>query len=119
MLRRKTKQEYDILKYVLCDQLIHRGILSKEEVVNRKQMMADIADQYQGFLDDQDTSDKRMSVSHGIAKRRNAMYKSLLDQILPKEEARLLELHIYHCIEHGVIPDTRILTAHLNIDYDA
>lgn len=118
MYRKKTIEEQDIFKYVLSDQLIHQGILSKEMEEERKMTMRNIANKYVDFLDNEQTSDKRRSVSLGIVKRRNAMLKQILENALPPEEFRILLMHVYMCIEYNIQPEERILTAKVNVDYE-
>lgn len=117
MYRKKSQEERDIEKYVLADQMIHRGILSKEEQKERKDKMQQIAEKYDNFMDDEGCKAKRYSVSLGLVRRRNAMYHSLLEQILGDNAAKL-ERYIYYCMEHNIEPNECILSAQYNADYE-
>jgi len=116
MNRIKTVQEKDVELYVICEQMLRRGILGEAESRERRETMRAIAAKYENFVDDEQNTKRRMMISHGIVKRRNAMYKKILSDVLTLAEDHFLERHIYSCIEHGQDPDARLLYAKLTIE---
>ena len=117
MLRKKSQEEKDIEKYVLAEQMIRRKILSQEEVKERKEVMRTIAEKYENFMDDEICKARRYTVSLGLVRRRNAVYHSLIEQILG-DKAPLFERYIYHCMEHNIEPNEYILSAQYNAGYE-
>lgn len=108
----KNEIERDVFTYVLSKQMIERGILDDDEIEERREIMRSIERKYIGFHEV--NKDKEFKVSYGIVRRRNALYKIIVDQMLSEEDQKLLETYVYACIEHEIEPDS-VIDVKLNI----
>ena len=114
MGRVKSEIEQDMFTFVLNQQMEDRGVLDEEEGFERQEQCAMIASKYEDWYFNS-KSNTRHTLSYAIVRRRNSMYKLLLDMILG-DEAFILERYIYHCIEEYIDPSPSILDAKINFN---
>lgn len=106
-----TKQELEA--HVISTQMIMRGVCSRDEIKERKALIKHLEldpDFHSAYNDS-----KRVDISKGVVKRRNAIYKALFDASLGKEEAIRLERYVYYCLIASTPPDPSIINLKLNI----
>ena len=114
--------ETDIRIYILSKQMIDQKVLTPAEKEDRLQIINFTESQ----PDFNDWENRSFRWSVGIAKRRNAIYRDLLREVLGQKDFGRLERFIYHHLERSVKEwgkgneskiriDPRILTAKLEI----
>jgi len=102
----------DLEAHVINTQMILRGVCSGEEVAERIKVIAHIEEMegFHGYGNDK----KRIDISKGVVKRRNAIYKLLIDKALGDDRLRL-ERYAYWCLQSDKLPDPNIIEIRLNI----
>ena len=103
----------DLESHVFSTQMIKRGICSKDEVIERKGLIKHL-EEMEGFFSPYNDS-KRIDISKGVVKRRNAAYKILVDDCLSEKDKVKLERYIYYRLQANLVPEANIITLKLNI----
>jgi len=106
-----TKKELEA--HVVNTQMIKRGVCGKDEVKERQKVIKHLESQPDFFSPYNDS--KRLDISKGVVKRRNAAYKMLIDSYLGREEGLRLERYIYFCLTSETLPNPGVITLSLNI----
>ena len=95
--------EEAVHEYVLAEQMQRQGILTENESLEKQWMRDKIESLFPRFNDDW-VQRKRASVSKGIVRRRDSMYRHLVEAEIGDKSADLMK-YIYWCIDRDIEPD--------------